>query len=65
MLRFTPVCIVQEFCYCQPLQNMIKPMMKKLELLDFALCEYLDKKRTQFGRLYFTSNEELIELLGN
>lgn len=44
---------------------MIKPMMKKLELLDFALCEYLDKKRTQFGRLYFTSNEELIELLGN
>jgi hypothetical protein len=29
------------------------------------LSEYLDNKRSEFARLYFTSNEELIGLMGN
>jgi hypothetical protein len=40
-------------------------MLKDFEILDKALCEYLDKKRLQFARLYFTSNDELISLMGN
>jgi len=39
-------------------------MKEDLENLDHALCTYLDTKRSQFARLFFTSNEELIELLG-
>ena len=39
-------------------------MMGDLEYLDRSLCAYLDQKRNKFARLYFTSNEELIELMG-
>jgi hypothetical protein len=40
-------------------------MIEDLEYLDKSLTEYLDKKRMQFARLYFTSNDELIGLMGN
>jgi hypothetical protein len=39
-------------------------MMFDLENLDRSLCAYLDQKRNQVSRLYFTSNEELIEWMG-
>ena len=40
-------------------------MIEDLEHLDKSLTDYLDKKRMQFARLYFTSNDELIGLMGN
>ena len=40
-------------------------MLRDIEYLDKSLNDYLDSKRTEFARLYFTSNEELIGLMGN
>ena len=40
-------------------------MINDLERLDRSLCAYLDSKRAKFSRLFFTSNEELIELMGH
>jgi dynein heavy chain len=40
-------------------------MRKDIRFLDKSLSDYLDKKRSEFSRLYFTSNDELIQLMGN
>ncbi len=44
---------------------MTKQMLRDIEVLDKSLNDYLDKKRKEFGRLYFTSNEELVALIAN
>ena len=44
---------------------MIDSMIHDLERLDRSLCAYLDSKRAKFSRLFFTSNEELIDLMGH
>jgi dynein heavy chain len=56
---------VSEFCYKEGFANLVAKMTKDLEYLDKSLTEYLDKKRGAFSRLYFTSNDELIGLMGN
>jgi hypothetical protein len=40
-------------------------MITDLEYLDKSLTDYLDQKRKKFVRLYFTSNNELVGLMGN
>ena len=40
-------------------------MLSQVDYLDKSLHDYLDEKRSGFARLYFTSNEELIGLMGN
>lgn len=64
MAKAAPSVSVQDFCHLEGLSAQIGPMLEQLDRLDHALCAYLDSKRSQFARLYFTSNEELIELLG-
>ena len=39
-------------------------MVFQLELLMKALVKYLEAKRKHFPRLYFLSNEEIIEIVG-
>lgn len=36
---------------------------KKMEEIQKKVEEYLDEKRTEFPRLYFISNDELLQLL--
>ena len=40
-------------------------MLDDIEYLEKSLSDFLNKKREEFARLYFTSNEELIQLMGN
>jgi len=40
-------------------------MLDDIEYLEKSLSDFLNKKREEFSRLYFTSNEELIKLMGN
>ena len=56
---------VQEFCRGDSFANVIADLLKDVDYLDKSLHDYLDEKRTGFARLYFTSNEELIGLMGN
>lgn len=35
-------------------------MLDDIEYLEKSLSDFLNKKREEFARLYFTSNEELI-----
>jgi len=54
----------REFCKIDGVADSNAQMMKDLEYLDHSLCAYLDQKRNKFSRLYFVSNDELIELMG-
>lgn len=56
---------VNDFCKLEQFLAMQTQMIKDLEFLDKSLAAYLDKKRAQFARLYFTSNDELIGLMAN
>jgi hypothetical protein len=56
---------VAEFCRPDSFGPMTKQMLRDIEVLDKSLNDYLDKKRKEFGRLYFTSNEELVALIAN
>ena len=56
---------LQDFCRSEGFNNAVQEMIKDFEYLDKSLSEFLDKKRNEFARLYFTSNEELITLMGN
>jgi hypothetical protein len=40
-------------------------MIKELEILMFNVNRYLIQKRRNFPRLYFMSNEELMEMVAN
>ena len=55
----------QEFCRVEGFAGISSWMLADLEQLDKSLCAYLDQKRTKFSRFYFTSNEDLIELMGH
>lgn len=59
------ICAVQDFCRADGFTTMVNGLLEDIDYLDKSLNEYLDKKRDQFARLYFTSNEELIQLMGN
>lgn len=61
-ISITPV---QEFCRSDGFTKTVEKMIVDLEILDKSLANYLEKKRTMFARLYFTSNDELIGLMGN
>lgn len=57
--------MIQDFCRSEGFTTTAVKMIEDLEHLDKSLTDYLDKKRMQFARLYFTSNDELIGLMGN
>jgi dynein heavy chain len=57
--------MIQDFCRSEGFTGTAVKMIEDLEYLDKSLTDYLDKKRMQFARLYFTSNDELIGLMGN
>ena len=54
----------REFCKIEGVADKTLQMIRDLEYLDRSLCTYLDQKRNKFSRLYFVSNDELIELMG-
>ena len=56
---------VQEFCRSEGFAKMVNGLLDDVEFLEKSLNEYLDKKRDDFARLYFTSNKELVQLMGN
>ena len=56
---------VQEFVRTENLLKSLEQMKGWIKYLDKSLTEYLDNKRAEFARLYFTSNDELIQLMGN
>ena len=57
--------LLEKFCRVEGFTSLITKLTTELEYLDKALTNYLDKKRGAFSRLYFTSNDELIGLMGN
>jgi len=56
---------VNNFCRAEGFIVLVQKMITDLDHLDKSLTDYLDKKRGSFARLYFTSNDELIGLMGN
>ena len=56
---------VAEFCRNEAFAVMVGDLLQDIEYLERSLSDYLDQKRSEFARLYFTSNEELIGLMGN
>lgn len=44
---------------------MVCGLLDDVDFLEKSLNDYLDKKRDDFARLYFTSNKELVQLMGN
>ena len=46
-------------------EELLKGMMRNLELCQKSLNEYLDMKKTIFPRFYFISNPALLEILSN
>lgn len=46
------------------LRDNINTMMSQFEYLMKCLIKYLEKKREYFPRLYFLSNEQIIEIVG-
>lgn len=56
---------VADFCRTDGFVSNVRRMKDDIRFLDKSLSDYLDKKRSEFARLYFTSNDELIQLMGN
>lgn len=55
---------VTEFCKGESdFVSTLEDMLGQIEFLDKSLNNYLDGKRSDFARLYFTSNEELLNLM--
>ena len=54
---------VNEFCKENDFVSTLEDMLIQIEFLDKSLNSYLDQKRTDFTRLFFTSNEELLGLM--
>lgn len=61
----TGTSAVQEFCRSDGFSRMVSGLLDNVAFLEKSLNDYLDKKRDDFARLYFTSNKELVQLMGN
>jgi dynein heavy chain len=55
----------QELCDTENFKRITRELLRDFEQLDRALNQYLDRKRSKFARLFFTSNDELIEIMGS
>ena len=54
----------KKFSRVDGLLREVKSMHRELENLMRVLVKYLEKKREYFPRLYFLSNEQIIEIVG-
>ena len=54
----------KQFSRRESLKKSIDVMMRSFEYLMKCLIKYLEKKRQYFPRLYFLSNEQIIEIVG-
>ena len=54
----------RKFSKRESLRTHITIMMSEFEYLMKCLIKYLEKKREFFPRLYFLSNEQIIEIVG-
>jgi dynein heavy chain, axonemal len=54
---------ILENCSKDGLKDQFIEANKNLELVQKGLSEYLEKKRSQFARFYFLSDDELLEIL--
>ena len=54
----------KQFARSDKLFDEIEEMQKGLEILMRSLVKYLECKREYFPRLYFLSNEQIIEIVG-
>lgn len=52
-----------EFCPDQSLYESLKDATHLLEIVQRGLSDYLETKRNYFARLYFLSDDELLEIL--
>jgi len=56
---------VYNFCSVEKLNNDLKEDMAILEKVQKNLENYLNMKKTNFARLYFLSDDELLKILSN
>lgn len=56
---------VQDFCRAEGFAGMVQSLLEDIRYLYKGINDYLDQKRDDFARLYFTSNKELVQLMGN
>lgn len=54
----------KQFCKRESLRVAVPSMMQQFEYLMKCLIKYLEQKREYFPRLYFLSNEQIIEIVG-
>lgn len=54
----------KQFCKRESLRHNVPTMMQTFEYLMKCLIKYLEAKREYFPRLYFLSNEQIIEIVG-
>ena len=54
----------KSFCKRDGIKDKVQHMLKMFEFLMKCLIKYLEAKREYFPRLYFLSNEQIIEIVG-
>lgn len=53
------------YCNSQELREQIAKDIEKLDMVQKNLDKYLTMKKTNFARLYFLSDDELLKILSN
>jgi len=54
---------IMAICSKEGLKEKFQEANKNLEIVQKGLADYLEKKRSNFARFYFLSNDELLEIL--
>ncbi len=55
--------LVLHLCNTEGINERLQEANRSLESIQNEMNNYLEKKREKFGRFYFLSNEDLIEIL--